>query len=175
MVEIYKYISDSDTFESVQFKDHDEPVRRLFSKGEAASWPREVIDLNVLKSNRKGEFPSLYGWIPVFSEKAWDILKFYIGPAVQVIPVTCNGECFFLVNVIEVIPCLDHQKSVIQKNSITGQVSSISNHYFNTEMLQGKYIFKIPETKGLEVYITDKFKSIVSQNNLEGLTFDKRM
>jgi hypothetical protein len=38
-------------------------------------------------------------------------------------------------------------------------------------MLSGRHMFKIPETKGLEVLVSDEFKHTAHANNLNGLIF----
>lgn len=136
------------------------PVRNLFKEDEG-EFPKTA-----------GDFPSLSGSIPVVSEKAWQILSAYIKNEVEALPLITKTGSYFALNVLDIVDGLDKEKSEISYRS-SGRVSRVFKYVFHEEKIKGKYMFKIPETKGLEVYVSEEFKKLIEENNLKGLDFSK--
>lgn len=168
-MKIYKYLPDSDSFDSVLFKESDFHIRRLFSKGKEIVHELTGLELESFEVGELGDFPSLHGWIPVFSLKAWKKVKNKIEGSVQPVMVKCGENDYVMLNVLDVVDCLDRANSIIVENSITKQISSIEKYSFFEDKLDGKMIFKLPETSDLEVYFTQGFKELVEAEKLKGL------
>jgi hypothetical protein len=171
-MKVYKYIPDSDTFDSILLKDNSESYQGLFAKGVKIKQDLSGLEFNKIEVGRTGDFLSLYGWLPVLTLAAWEILEDHIGAFVQPIKVKSGSSTYVMLNVLEVIDCLDMNNSEIIKNSITKQISRILVYTFHEEKLNGKLIFKLPETTDLEVYVTEDFKKLIEKEQLQGLFFD---
>lgn len=77
----------------------------------------------------------------------------------------------YLINVLDVLDCLDPAKTILVINEVAGVISDVTDYAFRYEMLEGKYIFKTPQSAGLEVLVTDAFKAIVESHKLKGALF----
>jgi hypothetical protein len=171
-MKIYKYQPDSDSFDSVLLKESDFPIRRLFSKGKKITQDLSGLELESYEVGQLGDFPSLHGWIPVVSLEAWEKMKDKTDGAVQPLMVKCGATDYVMLNVLDVVDCLDKENSILIQNTITKQVSSIEKYSFFEENLEGKMIFKLPETSDLEAYVTEDFRVLVEDKKLKGLYFD---
>ena len=85
----------------------------------------------------------------------------------------CSSGIYFLINVLEVVDCLDPINTKLVINEVSGNITAVRDHAFRAEPLEGKHIFKTPQTAGLEVLVSDKFKEIVEANDLKGLQFKR--
>jgi len=181
---VYRIKPNSDTFERIYARVEDRDLL-FFSSAQplSAKW----IPLPVLPDDRllenvmdepvpiNGDFPSLYGPTPVFSERAWESLYSLVNGSVEALPLIYpSGETYFAINVLDVVDCLDLTKTKLTRNDVTGRVSSIQEYHFRPHLLTGKHMFKLPETKALEVLVSEEFKQAVEANGLKGLIFRKR-
>ena len=100
----------------------------------------------------------------------WGILKPFLEPEVELLPVDVEGHGYQLLNPIQVIDCLDKGRSQMTFSK-SGRVTSIEHHVFNKEALNGVYLFKTPELTRTRIYATEAFRQIIAGNQLEGLEF----
>ena len=172
---IYKFFAESDRFACIAPRGPKD--RKAFdslfdSTPKAAKWipPRVSLD----KSQGKlGDFPSLYGNIPVFSEHAWATLEAMLRGSVEALPIVLPVDSRYLaIHVLDVMDALDKGKSELTYFS-SGKVMGVDKYAFKTNKLHNKHIFAIPETDGAEVYLSDDFKKAVEQNGLRGIRFKK--
>lgn len=180
---IYRIIPDSDSYECIYPRVEDEDILFFFdAEPLSAKWvPLPVVLDERLRENvmdapipMKGDFPSLYRPTPVFSERAWGALSPLIKGSVEALPlIHPSGDRYFAINVLDVIDCLDLATTKLTRNDVTGRVSSIQAYHFRPNLLRGKHMFKLPETKGLEVLVSEEFKQAVENNGLKGLIFWK--
>lgn len=173
-MKVYRYVPDSDNFDSLILREEDAFIRDRFISGDPIgdSWqPAELIEYSM---GNQGDFPSLHRWIPALSQKAWNNLQKEIYKEVEGLPALSHPtrSSYYLLNVLSVIDCLNHESSEISYNRVTGRVSRIRHYSFFDKELEGKKIFKIPETMGLEVFVTDLFKILVEQKVLQGLILE---
>ena len=119
---------------------------------------------------QKGEFPSLDRIMPVVSKKAMKVLRSLMNKSVEILPLNSD---YWVLNILDVLNCLELDKSKITRNPVTQRVSSIQKYVLHLDKIADKHIFKITETKGLEVIISDNFREIVEKNNLNGLSFSE--
>jgi len=166
-MKIYKYSPNPDEYDSF-IEDIDWTIIDKFSDYDSLKDIWNPVALKPYYLGRESDFPTLSFSVPIISLKALDILKPILAN-VEVLPLI-NKE-YVALNVLS-IDCLDITKSKVTVNSVIDQVSSIQKYSFDFNKLQGIHLFRIPETKSLEVYISDTFKSICEENNLVGLDFD---
>jgi hypothetical protein len=124
----------------------------------------------------EGDFPTLYnfGEIPVMSQRAWDALGTVIGYCSEPLPINHpSGKPYVIAHVMQTIPCLDEERSVVRRSSIDGRISRVHRYALKTDMLEGKHIFKLPLECGGELLVDDDFRRLVETNSLVGLRFDE--
>lgn len=179
---VYRIIADSDEYEHIYADENDRDVL-YFNKCHSLikDWkPRFILPDERLTDNsmnertpKKGDFPSLYRPTPVFSQRAWDILSPLIATFVEPLPlIHPSGEIYFAINVLELVDCLNLTQSKVTRNDASGRISKIHLYRFKRQLLEDKHIFKLPETMGLEVLVSQEFKDLVTVNCLDGLIFE---
>lgn len=89
---------------------------------------------------------------------------------VEVLPLDIKGHDVRLLNVINVIDCLDESRSDITRFK-SGRVLLINKYVFDEGRLRGVYLFKIPQLLRTEVYATDLFRSFIDEHGFTGLEF----
>src|ERR1700722_19861314 len=107
----YKYFPNSSEFQSFRLpKANAKTVVDLHYESTriAQDWSRITVEKLESEggSYRLGDFPALndYSEIPIFSERAWGILRPLIEPYVEALPVEGPlGHGFFIINVLEII------------------------------------------------------------------------
>lgn len=169
-MKIYKYIADSDIYDSLLFEEKDWDKADYFASGDRLPPELKYFSLQDHIVGKKGDFPSLNPHIPVFTPKAWKQLNHLLS---QIETLSLNQGEYMALNVLNIVDALDKTQSELTQNRVTGRVSSIQKYVFMEEKLHNKHLFKIPETLGLEVYVSDTFKKVVEDNGLEGLSFEK--
>lgn len=116
---------------------------------------------------KRGDFPCIGGAVPVFTERAVKTLRPLIGDSVEILPLVCDEDDLYIINVIDVVDCLDRERSKLKFFS-SGAVMRVEHYVFVEEALRGKHIFKIPE-RPVAVFVSDAFKFVVEGEGLEGL------
>src|SRR5690554_3152186 len=123
-MKIYKYIADSDEFNSfITVKEHRE-IYSSIGKGSSLvhSWKPMPVknffkDKEGVFMNRIGDFPSLVIGDPVFSEKAWGVFKPYIGKYTEPLPLITTEGKYYALNILNIIDALDKENSEISYRS----------------------------------------------------------
>lgn len=177
-MKIYEYISDGDRFNYFITDQKYYEKKNSVGRGESLIRSWDPLPVRNFFGEKEGlfpekisDFPSLIMGDPVFSEQAWRIFEPIIGSYTEPLPlITVEGK-YYALNILNIIDALDKENSQISYNKVTGRVSRVFKHVFNTDKIKDQLIFKVPETKGLEVYVSEEFKKIVEKNNLKGLDF----
>lgn len=171
---IYEYCPDSDSFESFLLKSSkdEKTINRLMDcKSIGKAWAPLAIKIDQSMGG-KSDFPSMEG-IPVFSERAWRMLEPLIGRHVEALPIRHpKSDVFYAINVLEMVDALDRKKSVVDLYP-NGKVMSIEKYVFKATAIRGKSIFKIPETHGVLVFVSEEFRSCVERSKMKGLIFKR--
>ena len=173
----YRYRPDANHYDGVRLiMPDDEPVVGLHydSKLVGGSWKPVSVEGFDDNPDVEGDFPSLsnYNKVPVFSQRAWDVLRPLIGYCTEALPIKHpSGQPFHIINVIEIIDCLDEEQSELVRNAATGRVSEIFKYHFKSDMLEGKHLFKTPLKSGAELFVDDAFRKAIEANGLKGLIF----
>lgn len=107
----------------------------------------------------------------ILNEKSYKILYPYIKNEAQIFKVKCENDNLYVVNIINIIDCLDYDKSEINRFPSSGRVMRVIKYVFKIEKLKNATIFKLPEfPKGIS-YVTEEFKNVVEENNIKGFKF----
>lgn len=133
----------------------------------------QAWDVCYVTNYRKGrytDFPSFRLGIPVFSRKTLDILGPYINNYVEFLPLVHEEMDFFAVNVINVIDCVDRQRSKVKTLISTGDSLGYEKIVFSSEKIpEHTLIFKVNGSLG--IYVTDHFIELVNLHKLKGFKF----
>ncbi|MRN55975.1 imm11 family protein [Paenibacillus monticola] len=129
-------------------------------------WP---IQVETLHKNTYSDFPYYLTEIPLVSEKVKRILEPYIADEVEFLPLIHEGKNIYMVNVINILDCIDWQSSEVDWFKEKYFMGFIKLRFNFSKIPNNIYLFKIKETSGTRVYITDAFKELIERNHLQGL------
>src|SRR5262249_35058448 len=143
---------DSDNYDSLLPKQglRVGPVfRRLFDPAPLASeWRPIPVERfpNSRKRNRGKpvDFPSMGGSGLACSQKALEALASLIADDIEALPLDCP-EPYYLIHPLVHLDCLDEQRSVIRRYP-DGNIAEIEKWAFKSKGIQGKHIFRVPQS-----------------------------
>jgi len=185
---IWKYKTDIEKYRDLGFVNRADSklfVSNFRGKPFPQPWPsipvyydKEWEDPNISKAQRKfsarykdlpkGDFPSLPGSVPVFSERALQVLEPLIRGSVELIPLVCQEDKLYLINVIDSLDCFDRQRSVLKE--LPGGAFMGVDHYEikNAQLFEGKGIVRFSGLP-VDIFVTDAFRKLVEEHDLKGL------
>ena len=89
----------------------------------------------------------------------------------QIFKIKSDNKIFYVVNVIDIIDCLNYDESELKYFSSSGRVMDVEKYVFKTEKLKNATIFKLPEFPKSISFVTEEFKKVVEENNIKGFKF----
>lgn len=107
----------------------------------------------------------------ILNEKSYKVLYPYLKNHSQIFKIKSDNKIFYVVNVIDIIDCLNYDKSELKYFSSSGRVMNVEKYVFKTEKLKNATIFKLPEFPKSISYVTEEFKKAVEENNITGFKF----
>lgn len=107
----------------------------------------------------------------ILNEKSYKVLYPYLKNHSQIFKIKSDNKIFYVVNVIDIIDCLNYDKSELKYFSSSGRVMDVQKYVFKTEKLKNATIFKLPEFPKSISYVTEEFKKAVEENNIKGFKF----
>jgi hypothetical protein len=171
----YPYDTDVNRFDAVHLvmKGKERVLDLHFeSRSVARTWKPVTVEGFDDNPGVEGDFPSLndFSEIPIFSQRAWDALHPLIGYCCEALPIRHpSRKPYYIINVMEIIDCLDEERSELTRNDVTGRVNDVIRYAFKTKLLEGKRIFKTPLKSGAGLFFDEEFCGIVKTNKLRGL------
>jgi hypothetical protein len=145
------------------------PVRSTWTPMSVKSL-REVDDL---ESALPSDFPRLNSATPVFSERAWTVLGPLLKLNVEALPILGpDGRAYYAIHVLSLVSgVIDLELSDCSVNKIINRVSSVRNYVLKEAAIPSAPIFKLEETRGLSVFVSEEFREVVESASLVGLKF----
>lgn len=169
---VYIITPDSDTFDSLIPADSNN--WELFDKFQgdrlADSW--KPVSVKIIEAKKAADFPSLANHVPVFSVRAWNLLKPLIGDVVEALPLKCTKREYYAINVLNLLDILDQSRSEITWLP-SGGIMFIDKYVFKKGCILDQPIFKLKEIPLKKPFVSNEFKNLVIKQNLEGLIFEK--
>lgn len=157
------------TYEQVQ-------VIQSFRGTEIVDWhPLAVRVFRDDRASKKlpvGDFPSLASSMPVFSQRACDVLKEILEGSGQLLPLACDEGKYFAFNVTNLCDAFDKNASQVTELP-GGGIIMVQKYVLFGSRIKDEPIFKVPETAVLHVFVNQRFKDIVDSNNLKGFLFER--
>ena len=138
------------------------PVRCEFFKPDEFSAATRIPDLSIWQTG-----------ILVLSAKAHDVLGDELERFGEFLGLTCGTDFYYLFNTLhikpdEVVDIANSEQDVDQ-----GLFMGIKRLAFNEPMVVDDALFKTGYDQLLNIYANEKFKTIVEENRLEGLVFNR--
>jgi|GEM_PF-5422424 len=99
-------------------------------------------------------------------------LKKILPQEIQLFPLKIDDIDMKIVNILDVIDCLDKTKSDIEYFDNSKDVMDVNKYVFKTNPIKNRTIFKIPQLVRTELFATDRFRDAVLDFCLSGLLFE---
>lgn len=152
--------------------DSDWRILDSFNRGQSLSgiWSPIAVeeDLYDLKEPLpRSDFPSLAAFVPVFSQRAVDLLEDYLAPNGELLPLSFPGGQYYAYNCTNTVDCLDFDRSAIVRFPSSGRIQRIQRYFFVPDKLAQTEIFRIPEGSSY-VFVTDTFARRIFEHGLTG-------
>ncbi|MFD2611582.1 imm11 family protein [Paenibacillus gansuensis] len=106
---------------------------------------------------------------PIVSVKSSEFFKLYFPEEIQLLDVFNGKEKFYILNVINLIDCLDMDKSKIEYFS-SGRIMEVVSYSFKPDLIKESYLFKVPQYPS-KIFATDRMKKLVESTDLIGYKF----
>ncbi len=141
------------------------------------TWRSPVVE--ILHNDELGQdllpsdFPSFATHVPVFSSRAVGALRGLLEENGEILPLSCDEGEYIAFNVTEIVDALHEPTSTIKRFQSSGRIMDVLTHNFLIDRLYGAIIFKIPQVPLMNVYVTDRFRDIVTASDLQGFRFDQ--
>lgn len=110
----------------------------------------------------------------VINARAIEVLKDYLENKVELLPVKYNNEKHYVMNVINILDCIDKNSSIADK------YGGFKNYVFIEEEINNEHIFKtisydyelteLPIISS-QTFVSDEFKQRVEEGGLQGFRF----
>ena len=126
-----------------------------------------------IESIRKGDKPTLFGSIPVFSYRAVEVLKKYLSNNTEILPITYDKGEYFVINVINLKDCIDFKKAEVKRFKSSGKIMRFIKYAFKEEVIKNESIFKICEFSKGGIFVSDEFRNEVLSLGLQGFLFSE--
>jgi hypothetical protein len=105
--------------------------------------------------------------VAVVNERAIQSLDHLLGENVQILPLRHENAKYYIINVLEVIDCLDEKLSVVRHY---GPACRFIKPVFKEQLVKGKHIFKLPQSASA-IFVSDLFRQETESHSLKGLTW----
>jgi hypothetical protein len=160
-------VNNFDTLVPIKREDWDKLI--FAGNSLADSWNPVPVMIN--DEVKPSDIPGLHPSAPVLSEQAVESLKDLIKVSVEILPLKCRKGNYFVLNVVDVIDCIDYDNSVFKRFPDSNKIMFFEKYSFVPGRIQGKTIFKIVDEPTKTVFVSDVFKERVLSIGLKGFKF----
>lgn len=116
--------------------------------------------------------PGLSPHIPVFDEKAIGVLDDLLIGNAEILPLDCEEGSFYAINVINVIDCIDYEKSQYKTFRDGKRIMRFIKYVFTERKIEGVNLFKIKDEPLKRPFVSEEFRKRVVDNDLTGFKFE---
>jgi hypothetical protein len=156
----------------LSFAKHDFLHHHFNGKSELAVWKKPRIQISAkskpLKNVLTGSFQA-----PFVSEKFKQAIQPVCGSSAEFLPLTAlKNTSFYVFNVVEVVDCLDIEKSeIVYSPSFPDRIMRVDRFIFHPGVLRPIAVFKIPQDLD-RIFVTQPFIEAARRNRITGIGFD---
>lgn len=112
------------------------------------------------------------GGLLVCNNDAWQLLKDELKDEVEALPIHVGASLYYIVNVVNVVDCLDFGASRFLRTPFDSGVGEILQYAFQQSRLEGHLLFALPQNPKT-IFATSAFKSLVEKFQLNDIVFQK--
>lgn len=147
-------------------------TRSFDGRKKSATWEPIVVErMEPWKKLRLSDTPWLNTPIPVFSDRVKKAVEDLLGDAVEFLPIICDEGEFWIVNVTNVLSCIDYEKSKFLRFKSSGRIMVFEKYSFLKDKVENENMFKIVDAPLMYPFVSDRFKEIIELNGFEGFQF----
>lgn len=173
-IKIYEFKNDPKSKLLAAVDDENHPIGNSFhGQRQEDSW--SLINLETLYKKVYKDFPKFHIGKPVISKRVKEAMDKgqLLKDEVEFLPLTNDNEELFMLNVVNVLDCVDYDRSIIERFK-DGSWFRFNKLVFDPSKIpHGTCMFKIKETPGVQVFVTEKFKQWVEEHKFKGLNFSQ--
>ena len=107
----------------------------------------------------------------IFSDRVKDVIEEMIGNSVEFLPTITDEGVFWLVNITNVVNCIDYEKSQFRSFSSSGRIMVFEKYSFVEEKVRNEDIFRIVDMPYYRPFVSDRFKEVIEANDFKGFIF----
>jgi hypothetical protein len=133
-------------------------------------WPRPKLER--LPTGPPGDFAYLASHVVALTAPAWGALRPEIEGSVQALPLDVQGEEYQVLNVLDVLDCLDPELTELRTVEPSGRVVGVRRWALREDVVQGHDIFKARAAELQAVLVSEQFRGWVEEAGLKGAIFD---
>jgi len=131
------------------------------------------LKLELFKGEKRSDAPYLSPGVLVVSKKTIEVFSDLLEGAVEYLPVECDNMDYYLINVVNIVDCIDYERSEVKRFSSSGRIMKFKKFAFKDDKVGNNHIFKIPElTKGY-IFVSDVLKNRILQSKIAGIGFEE--
>ena len=138
----------------------------------ADSW--KEVEVYTLTKGEDSDLPQFWGegFIPVFSEKALNVVHDLVKDQIEALPLAHPEKRFYAIHVLNVIDAIDYKRAVVEQLR-SGLRIGFKKYAFIEEKVKNAHIFKVylDNKVDLPVLVSDQFRNTVLSNGLSGFDF----
>jgi hypothetical protein len=130
------------------------------------------ITVKKMEDKELSNAPGFYSHIPVFDKITLEVVNNLIKDSTEVLPLICSEGEFYIINVIEVLDCIDYDKSEFKTYRDGKRIMRFIKYEFIKNVVDGKHIFKIVDEPLRRPFVSEEFRQKVIDYNLKGFKFE---
>jgi hypothetical protein len=140
-----------------------------------SSWPHVKVGLVRTEDDgrrlRPSDFPWLVGGLLILRRSAAEELGGLLGDYGELLPVECDEETLWVLNVTRQVPALDVERSAVRLLGEDGRPLWVDSFAFHPEVVDDLPIFKLRDMLRTTTFVGDRFVELVRSLGLHGLDF----
>ncbi|GEM_PF-3816264 len=178
-MQLYLYHPNSNDYLGYMLRDRDHDLIKLHFSYQRVleKWSKISLSFADNPFCKMGDFPVLSSLLrlPLFSQKAWEVYKKDLEPIAEALPVKdMLGRNFYLINIF-VDPEIVDESRMEASYYRDGRVRNIEKFVINPTYEDEFIMLKNPRALGAGLFLTEKFKKLYEENNLQGLHFHRKI
>ena len=119
-----------------------------------------------------GDASSYHTHMPIVTRRVIEATRDLLGNNVEILPVLCEKQELFLLNVTQVLDCIDYTRAIYKRFPSSGRIMRFKKFSFIKDKVIGMHVFKIKEQPLYGVFVSDEFRQRILDNGLEGFAFE---
>ena len=171
-MKIWKIKLDANNFKSFCYINKDD-FKKVNLQGISIKNSWTNIHVCIDNIQKKLQTPDIFNLLTktVINKRAFEELRNILENKVELLPVIYQHEEYYLMNVLNVLDCLDMDKSKVIMLS-ENKIMFIDKYYFKYDIIKNEDIFLVMQHR-IEILISDRLKNKIESRNLKGLQFEE--